>query len=729
MSLMINTNSASLQAQLSLNTSQADLKTSLMRLSSGLRINSAMDDAAGMAIASRMTSQMTGLSQAIRNANDGISLAQTASGALTNTTTMLQRIRDLAVQSANASNVSTDRSSLNAETQQLLAEIQRTSTTTQFNGQNILDGTFGASQFQIGANASQTITTSILNSQLSNLGSYQVTSGVTAVTGTALTGGDLLVNNTDVGASNSGSAEDIASAINAVSNQTGVTASGSTTTTSAAGSPLLRNQTLQSGDLLINGVNIGAVSGSSNIATQGRNIANAINAVSNQTGVTASANTSTGALTLTSNTGKTIALTTNTTLNNTATLQNEAATRVMNASGLTMGGAQRTYGGATLVFDNGGKQIVTLTFSSNPTGNAAAVVGDTITIAGKTFTFIASGGTTDATHIAVDGTDTALNAANIVKAISTAFAGVLVTAAAGAGGVVTIQSLINYKSSAATDGLLAITQTGGGVANTVLADATGATSGIVAGDTIKVGGVTYEFTLPTAAAAAGTGNVQVKIGATDTATATAFATALNTSSTSNNGTAALTSNTTGTVVINNLLYGDATVEPIPAIGAASSGADATTIAITTTTGTNATYAANNTYGTLSLNSGNTFSISGNNTAKAGLSAAQSNLSSISTVDISTVSGANNAIALIDGALAQVSAGQGALGALQNRFTNVVTNLNSTSTNLAAARSRIQDTDYAAETTIMTRNQILQQAGMAMLAQANALPNGVMALLR
>ena len=154
---VINTNVASLNAQRNLTTSQGQLATALQRLSSGLRINSAKDDAAGLAISERFTTQIRGLNQAVRNANDGISLAQTAEGALGETGNALQRIRELAIQSANSTNSASDRAALNAEASQLLAEVQRIAQTTQFNGQNILDGTFSSAQFQVGANANQTI--------------------------------------------------------------------------------------------------------------------------------------------------------------------------------------------------------------------------------------------------------------------------------------------------------------------------------------------------------------------------------------------------------------------------------------------------------------------------------------------------------------------------------------------------------------------------------------------
>jgi flagellin len=159
----INTNLASLNAQRNLNTSQMSLATSMQRLSSGLRVNSAKDDAAGLAIAERMNAQVKGMNVAIRNANDAISLSQTAEGALGKVGDMLQRMRELAVQSANATNSAADRTSLDAEYQQLGSEITRTLSTTKFNGIAILAGGAGAQQFQVGANSGDTVTVTTTN--------------------------------------------------------------------------------------------------------------------------------------------------------------------------------------------------------------------------------------------------------------------------------------------------------------------------------------------------------------------------------------------------------------------------------------------------------------------------------------------------------------------------------------------------------------------------------------
>ncbi|MEG2631898.1 MAG: flagellin, partial [Comamonas sp.] len=173
MAMTINTNISSLNAQRNLNTSQSSLSTSMQRLSSGMRINSAKDDAAGLAIATRMGTQITGLNQAARNANDGVSLAQTAEGALGTIGTNLQRIRELAVQSRNATNSSEDRAALQKEVSQLTSEIDRVSKDTAFNGTNLLDGSFTKKEFQVGANQGQLISVdSIVNASSAELGEW-----------------------------------------------------------------------------------------------------------------------------------------------------------------------------------------------------------------------------------------------------------------------------------------------------------------------------------------------------------------------------------------------------------------------------------------------------------------------------------------------------------------------------------------------------------------------------
>jgi flagellin len=190
MALVINTNVMSLNAQRNLSTSASQLATSLQRLSSGLRINSAKDDAAGFAISSRMTTQINGSAQASRNANDGISLAQTTEGALQEVTNNLQRIRELAVQSVNATNSDSDRVALDQEVQQRLQEIQRIASQTSFNGRKVLDGSFGNATFQVGSNVGETISvglnTSMKNDKIGQIATTATTAAVVATTAAPL---------------------------------------------------------------------------------------------------------------------------------------------------------------------------------------------------------------------------------------------------------------------------------------------------------------------------------------------------------------------------------------------------------------------------------------------------------------------------------------------------------------------------------------------------------------
>lgn len=258
----INTNVLSLNTQRNLSRSNSALATSMERLSSGLRINSAKDDAAGLAISERFTTQIRGMNVAIRNANDGISLSQTAEGALSAVGDNLQRIRELAVQSSNATNSNTDRTALQAEVTQLLSEIDRVADQTAFNGKKLLDGSFSGQVFQVGANAGETITLSaIVDANTAALGS------VTQASGAALS----------------------------------VAASGLTGFGTA----------IAAGGVTVNGVDIGAISAASSAAERAGQLVNAINNVSAQSGVGASYNTSTGQMTLTSAAAITVAGTTN----------------------------------------------------------------------------------------------------------------------------------------------------------------------------------------------------------------------------------------------------------------------------------------------------------------------------------------------------------------------------------------------------------------------------------
>jgi flagellin len=606
---VINTNVASLNSQRNLTTSQGQLATALQRLSSGLRINSAKDDAAGLAISERFTTQIRGLNQAVRNANDGISLSQTAEGALAESGNALQRIRELAIQSANSTNSASDRAALNAEAQQLLSEVQRIAQTTQFNGQNILDGSFSSAQFQVGANANQTISFGIQGATTDTLGAYQATS--TAVTSTAFDGAGFTINGVEVGVSAATSAAGVtadsatakATAINAQSNLTGVTATAANEVVGAA--PIAR-ASLGNGELRINDIAVGAIASSTNAVTQGRNAATAINSVSNQTGVTATADASTGALTLATADGRNIKI-------DSGSADADGATAIYNATGLSV--------------------------------NATAPAGN------DTFT------------ITTEGFDT-----------------------------------------------------------TPTADL------LTVGDTVEIDGVTYEFTDDADSVASGNVAVVLADGAADTAVGDELRDMINEQFAAGNTTVQATGTGASVVVTNALLgangaIGDYYTETLT---------DADGLAVSAlTAGTDGTYAANGltTRGTLTLSSAENFTLGGADLVNGGLASANPALNALNEVDISTVEGANAAIAVLDGALSQVTSIRADLGAVQNRFSSTVSNLQATSENLNAARSRILDADFAQETANLTRAQILQQAGTAILAQANAIPQNVLSLLR
>ena len=320
MASTINTNIASLTAQRNLGMSQTSLNTSIQRLSSGLRINSAKDDAAGLAISERFTSQIRGLNQAVRNANDGISLAQTAEGALKASGDILQRVRELAVQSANASNSAGDRQALQAEVGQLVSELDRISQTTEFNGQKLIDGTFGTQQFQVGANANQTIVAATGNLRTTVYGNNQnvasngsgigasatqATAGTNGVTtGSVAIAGYLGTGTLTVAAS--ATAKATADQINALKADTGVTATARTEVRlggmAAAGSY----------SLTLEGDNVGAartVSFTLTSATGTDRLSAAVSAINDQsakTGINASLSSDGNQIILTNATGNNI---------------------------------------------------------------------------------------------------------------------------------------------------------------------------------------------------------------------------------------------------------------------------------------------------------------------------------------------------------------------------------------------------------------------------------------
>ena len=633
---IVNTNLNSLIAQNNLSTSQASLATSMQRLSSGLRINSAKDDAAGLAISQRMTAQINGSSQAARNANDGISLAQTAEGALSQIGSNLQRMRELAVQSANGTNSASDRAALNNEVQALSQEIDRVAQSASFNGVNLLDGSFSSQKFQVGANATANDSIAVAQiasartSALGGSGTSTVTTTTGAVTVAGLAAGDLTLNGQQVGASGVGvaagqsaaSAFSIAAAINAISSSTGVTASTNASIVTGTAAAITSFTTIAAGTFSINGVAIGAVAAGGDAAGQGANVAAAINLVASQTGVSAAADAVSGALTLSTADGRDIAIGLN------GTVANAAAAATNKTAFLSQ------------------------------TGLASASVGTQASSAGTTAQAVGS-------NIPNGAFITSIGRSGSVNNLTVSYNG---------GAFVAITPFANIGNF--------------GIDGINFQNAINAALGF--GATSYAGGAVQNVS---------TNNLTFAIGGTapDLATANANKVALLAATGLNSG-------ELGTQAV-------AVSEQAAAVAS--------------------------THGSVTLfsNSATGVTVGGGNSANAGLTAGTTapsttlSISSISSIDVLTATSATNALTAIDGALTSVNASRAQLGAIQNRFTSVVASLQTTAQNLTASVSRIQDADFAAETANLSRSQILQQAGTAMVAQANQLPQGVLSLLR
>lgn len=373
MSLVINTNTNSLVAQKNLDKSQSSLSTSMQRLSSGLRINSAKDDAAGLAISQRMTSQINGLDQAQRNANDGISVAQVAEGAMQESSNLIQRIRELAIQSANDSNSDTDRQNIQKEVSQLQSELTRISETTTFNGKKLLDGSFTSQLFQVGTNANETISVSVKGTSSATLGAQKVsgeanagalTAAAAASTAAASTANGVTAETLAItGSSGSASvavvagdaASDIAAAVNNLSASSGVTATASNSvelTAIPAGGTLTFSIASTNND----GVVGSSVNISVNVPTANdiSSLRDSINQASTQTGISAALNDTGDGIVLTNTTGDNIVI-------------NDFASSTAGNQTITVGGATVTEG-STDSISVGGK----VTFSSTESYSVVA---------------------------------------------------------------------------------------------------------------------------------------------------------------------------------------------------------------------------------------------------------------------------------------------------------------------------------------------------------------------
>jgi len=881
MAMGIQTNVASLNAQRNLNSSQSGLSTSLQRLSSGLRINSAKDDAAGLAIADRMTSQIKGLSQASRNANDGISLAQTAEGALGESTNILQRVRELAVQSANSTNSSSDRLSLQAEVNQLVSELDRISDTTSFNGIKLLDGSFQAQQFQVGADSGQTINVTVTKATSDSLGIEKLSTdnnvaGVSVATtgfittnsatnlGTATTGttyADALATDhtlaaqtitvTDkegdtidvvLGAAATGDL-DAASISGRLDSVIGVTASASNEVKLGAGN----FADIQNGDEITFDLTSGDGTVAETIAFTynqdtyeedfDKNVSTAIDSL-NTTNNNSDLSYDTASNTISSASGTNLGIDNFNKIDNArGTIALDFQTGASLDFDITFDGATIDISNATSVDDvitqiKAGGNVTPETVVDNG-DNSYTLKGvtneesitfsfDTVT---KTISFQATTIKDGASQSLAGGSNLVIAAFNDDNADtgstltlspssgSTLSAGASVLSDDGvtpvATGTVTAtnedSSTIKFGDQTVTDasatatnddaavqvGTLAIFMDEGFTIESGITEVAGSLFNVSNGVTATVteGGLgdvsdgnnveSQKLTI------AGTGEGSVNVNTNDSAnlvvekinaiadqtgvnaTATTTATLKNLSA---DGVVAFTLN--GTDLSANVTSNDLTALADSINNQESkTGITATLniakdeITLSNQTGDNIElqdFNSSNGAATLDIegkigehttltggkgdssvvggsiefkSAAGSFSVKSNvEAADGGMFAIaadklnSSSLESVENLDISTVAGANSAIDIIDGALANIDANRADLGAIQNRFTSTISNLSVSIENISASRGRIQDTDFASETANMTKNQILQQAGTAMLAQANQLPQSVLSLL-
>lgn len=302
MSLSVNTNIASLTVQKNLNKAADSLSTAMTRLSSGLKINSAKDDAAGLQISNRLTSQINGLGVAVKNANDGTSIAQTAEGAMQESTNILQNMRELALQSANGSNSAEDRASLQSEYSQLTSELTRIATTTTFGGKNLIDGSFGTTAFQVGSNANETINVTLGDVSADKIGSQQIASKSIAPTTTGLASGTIIVTGSGkvsdtINVAAGDSAKNIAANMNSAVPGLSATASTEAKLTVAAGGSA--NFKVTVGDASVDLVGV----------TDNASLAEQLSSNASKLGISVNYNSSTKELSIKSDTGENIKLT------------------------------------------------------------------------------------------------------------------------------------------------------------------------------------------------------------------------------------------------------------------------------------------------------------------------------------------------------------------------------------------------------------------------------------
>ncbi len=694
MALTVNTNIASLNAQRTLGGSTNALSTSLERLASGSQINSAKDDAAGLQISNRLTNQINGLTVAVKNANNGVSIAQTAEGAMQESTNIMQRMRDLALTAANGSNSASERTALQEEFTSLSGELTRIAETTAFGGKKLLDGSMGNTSFQIGSNANETVSFGLSDVSAASLRGSHSSATVAGADPAGMTA-------SVVGKVMSGGAQD-APAIASTVTGTALAIAGFDFSGAA-------NDAL----VTINGVNIALTADyteGTDVAESAQNLANAIQEQLTNGGSAVTVSVSDGnGIVLTDATGASIGVAGDvaevfgsapTAVAGTKAGEAIASTHTSGDSGSTM---VTDFSGAAVEFTLNGTSINLNSDYADAEGVASAIQNQ-LTAAGSSVT-----ATVDGTNIVLtnsEGTGIALggNAADLESVFGDEAVTVEGRPEAGAvtalAGDITINDqTVSIEATDDIEGILAKIDT--------------ATNGAVKG-TEANGRITLTSEDGTAirlADANGNGGLLGKLGLT--AGTTQAKLEADTSITLN-----------GTEV--KLTKGSDMDSIVTAINTASTGVSASKTA----------------EGTLELFSGNesftvTDGAAGTGLEALGLTAAAAGdgkhtgvvvEASVSNLDITSEKGAQQAISVLDGAMQQIDSERAKLGAVQNRFESTISNLQNIAENASAARGRITDTDYAAESANLAKNQIMQQAGTAMLAQANQLPQAVLSLL-
>jgi flagellin len=680
-----------------------------------------------------MTSQIRGLNQAVRNSNDGISLAQTAEGALQESTNILQRMRELAVQSANDTNSASDRTSLQAEVNQLKQELTRIAETTTFNGKNLLDGTLSSAQFQVGANANETISFSIASAKSTDLGSNSLASnnsaGIESTTftsyatssdgsvagsvgnsasaltdGTVFTVKDASGNSVDTFTTSTSTLESINTAIAA----TGVSVKGSNTLTISDFSNFVAGDTLT-----IAGQAIGT--GSALGTTEAANVADTI--------VTEFANSST--YSAVKNEDGSVTLSTKSTVDNAADITVSLAT-VDNS-----GSADRS-----IKITGGNGSSSTLTVADDTSSAVSRHVAGSLSFSmNEGYTLEVSGAAPNEVFKSSSLTNTVVNTVSSKTGETDATGKNNVSAqtltVVGGEGSTTVDISKGDSATIIADKVNAVS---GNTGVTATAN-TKATLGNLSSD----GSISFNLQ--------GSGTDTVAISATVLAdNLTNLVTAIN-EQTGNTGITATLSSDKKSVSLEQSAGYDIKISDF-AHSATVAGTTSQTMTIQGSEGVATTLEDGKTTttandldsaivgGEVSFSSSSSFnitsSISDDDGSIFGSSANGANVStlqSINNVDITTVEGSADAIKSIDGALMQVDNMRGELGAIQNRFENTISNLSNVSENLSSARSRILDADIAQETSSMTKQNILQQAGVSILAQANQAPQLALSLLQ